>query len=483
MNEPTLQKITAELADRLTGQRFGKIFSLSKVQLVIDFRLDGSEYLYISVQPNSPRIYLSKRRLKELEKQSSGQSSFVSFVRKRVANGIVREISKDANERIVRISLVSQNEMGEADSFQLVIQLTGRSSNIFLLDEQSIILDSVRETYGDGQASGDRYLIPKRIEKAAEPKMLEAFPRGEFDSLSEALDNFHKALDEKSVFDSIAHSAVNNLQGEIKKRNRLRKNLNKDMKNHGDADEWKRKGDLLLANVATARRKDDSIFVTDYFDETTPEIEIKSDKNHSITEAAEKFFKKYTKARNAKIEISRRVGEVEGEIVRLEKKLEKLNVAIRRKDLKAVESLSGTKKSQKRQKKRNKKDDNSSVARKFVSSDGIDILVGKRSKDNDYLTFRVAKSLDTWLHAADYPGSHVVIRSPDKNELPQNTLKEAAQLAAFYSKAKNELKVAVHYTQKKFVNKPKGAAPGLVSLSSFKTLMVEPKITVKKKDE
>ena len=93
------------------------------------------------------------------------------------------------------------------------------------------------------------------------------------------------------------------------------------------------------------------------------------------------------------------------------------------------------------------------------------------------MTFRVAKSLDFWLHAADYGGSHVVVRNPNRLEtLPPKTLVEAAELAAFYSQGKNQVKAAVNYTLKKFVNKPKGAAPGLVSLSSFKTILVEPKI-------
>jgi len=81
-----------------------------------------------------------------------------------------------------------------------------------------------------------------------------------------------------------------------------------------------------------------------------------------------------------------------------------------------------------------------------------------------------------WLHAADYPGSHVVVRNPSRREIPQRTLLEAAQLAAFYSDAGRQPKAAVHYTQKKFVNKPRGAAPGLVSLASFKTILVEPKV-------
>ena len=80
------------------------------------------------------------------------------------------------------------------------------------------------------------------------------------------------------------------------------------------------------------------------------------------------------------------------------------------------------------------------------------------------------------MHAADYPGSHVVIRNPNRREIPHSTLLEAAQLAAFYSQGKTQPKAAVHYTQKKFVNKPKGAAPGLVSLASFKTILVEPKV-------
>ena len=98
------------------------------------------------------------------------------------------------------------------------------------------------------------------------------------------------------------------------------------------------------------------------------------------------------------------------------------------------------------------------------------------AKDNDYLTFRVAKSNDLWLHAADYPGSHVVVKSKNKLEIPNKTLIEAAQLAAFYSQAREESKVAVHYTLRKFVHKPKGAVAGLVNLASFKTILVEPKI-------
>ncbi|MGI8670280.1 MAG: Rqc2 family fibronectin-binding protein [Aridibacter sp.] len=473
MNEPTLQKISAELSDQLIGQKFGKIFPLAKLQMAIDFRLRDGNYLFISVEPNTPRIYLIERRLKELEKQTSGQPSFVSFLRKRLANSVLQNVEKIENERIIKLFFLARNEIGEEENYTLVIQLTGRSSNLFLLDKNDFILDSLRETYGEGQEIANRYSFPEKSN--LQTKNEKPFSQGEYRTLSEALDDFYLEKEENQKFRSISQSAHAAINKELKKKKHLRKNLLQDLGNHGDAEKWKRFGDLLLANIATAERVGEKVSVIDYFDENIPKVEIEVEVNNSLTEAAEKYFKRYTKARNAKQEISKRLQIVEKEIEKLESKQQKLNVAIEEKDLETIESFVG-KRSQQKNKKGKKSADSTSVAREFISSDGFEILVGKRSKDNDYLTFRIAKSLDTWLHAADYPGSHVVIRNPNRQEIPKKTLLEAAQLAAFYSKAKDESKAAVHYTQKKFVNKPKGAAAGLVSLASFKTILVEPKV-------
>ena len=485
MNDPTLQKITAELSEHLTGQKFGKIFALAKFQLAIDFRLSNGNYLLISVEPNSPRTYLINRRLKELEKKSKLQLSFVSFLRKRLAHSVLQSIEKVENERILKLNLLAKDDFGETQSYTLIVQLTGRSSNIFLLDNRDYILDSLRDTFGEGQEIASKYSAPVHEEKAKHvaTKQLEAFPQGEFNTLSVALDTFHLEKQRKQKFVAKVQSAKASVNKELKKKKGLLKNLNKDLTRHGNPEKWKRFGDLLLANVSTAKRVGDKLSVVDYFDEETPTIEIKADVQLSITEAAEKYFKKYTKARNAKGEISKRLKIAVDEIEKIQTKQEKLERAITQNDLETIESFIGKKKKQPQPNKKGKRD-NSTYYRNFISSEGFDILVGKGSKDNDYLTFRIAKSLDIWMHAADYPGSHVVIRNPNRTvEIPHRTLIEAAQLAAFYSKAKNELKVGVHYTQKKFVNKPKGAVAGLVSLSSFKTLLVEPKISAQKKDE
>jgi predicted ribosome quality control (RQC) complex YloA/Tae2 family protein len=101
--------------------------------------------------------------------------------------------------------------------------------------------------------------------------------------------------------------------------------------------------------------------------------------------------------------------------------------------------------------------------------------VGRTARDNDHLTFKMAKPNDLWMHTGDYSGSHVVVRNATRKDVPHRTIIEAAQLAAHFSRARKDPKVDVHYTQRKFVSKPKGAVPGLVRMTRFKNITVEPK--------
>jgi predicted ribosome quality control (RQC) complex YloA/Tae2 family protein len=108
--------------------------------------------------------------------------------------------------------------------------------------------------------------------------------------------------------------------------------------------------------------------------------------------------------------------------------------------------------------------------------EGHEVLVGRSSRENDELTFHVASPDDFWFHVADYSGSHVVVRNPGRDkELPDTLITKAAQLAAFFSQARNSTRVEVHYTRRKHVTKPRRAKPGLVRLFEFKAISVEPK--------
>lgn len=111
-----------------------------------------------------------------------------------------------------------------------------------------------------------------------------------------------------------------------------------------------------------------------------------------------------------------------------------------------------------------------------VEVEGFEVLVGKRARDNDELTFHVAEPHDFWLHVADYSGSHVVIRNPEVlPALPRPVLERAAALAAWHSKARNARgKIEVHVCHARDVRKPRGAPPGLVELRSWESMRVYP---------
>jgi predicted ribosome quality control (RQC) complex YloA/Tae2 family protein len=117
--------------------------------------------------------------------------------------------------------------------------------------------------------------------------------------------------------------------------------------------------------------------------------------------------------------------------------------------------------------------------RRFVSSEGLPILVGRDNEGNDFLTLHLARSEDLWLHAEGFPGSHVVVRMQGRTGgVPRQTLVEAAKLAAYYSQARSHGKVAVSYTLKKHVRKPRKSPPGLVTIAHEKSIVVTPDKTL-----
>ncbi len=116
------------------------------------------------------------------------------------------------------------------------------------------------------------------------------------------------------------------------------------------------------------------------------------------------------------------------------------------------------------------------VAHRAVSPDGFAVLVGRTAADNDILTFKLASPRDFWLHAAGVSGSHVVVRNPEGvTRLPRETQRFAASLAAGHSKAAHGGRVAVHLCRCRDVSKPRGMAPGKVTISRFQSVRAAPR--------
>lgn len=479
MNDQTIKAIVGELAPALAGRSMGKVFQLSRLSLAIDFRTGDGRYLFLSVEPQAgPRLYLIERKVRELEKQSLPPASFVMTLYKRLAGAQLLSLTKDEGDRVVRFAFVAEDVAGQAQRYMLIAQLTGRAANLLLLDESGYVLDTLRTPRGEGQESADKYQPPSLPTSNAPTGS--ALQQGEFTSLSEAADAYYQQLEAERAFDSRATAARARLAKEITQRTKLRRHLESDLKAHGKADEHKRVGDLLLANIATAKRRGKMVTVTDYYAEDAPSIELEIDENSTLQEEAAHRFKRYTKARRAAEEIARRLSEIEKELEALSAKQDALELIITERDEASLESFFGGEKKKLTQKEKRKAAESVPGARRYRSSDGYEILVGRAARDNDHLTFRVARPHDLWLHAADYPGSHVIVLNPTRKEIPHRTVIEAAQLAANFSHARRDAKVDVHYTPRKFLSKPKGAAPGLVRMSSFRSITVEPRESVER---
>jgi len=453
-----IEQIAHEIETTFVSRQFGKAFQLSRTSVAIDFNPHAGAYLFIDIDPKIRKVYLIRRRLKVLERMAIHSSPFVIALQKSLAGKRLVLVREGTSAEAIHLKF---GENGGIDERSLTVLLGVREANVILSECNK-------------RATCIRGNLQSALECSAEIEWT-APRRFSNESLSDVFDAEAQQLNGEVQFDRYVLAARSQLRNSRSKHLKLIANLEADLERHGDAQRWKRLGDLILANLATLRHVGNSLIVTDFFDTQMPEVTIEIGKNQTPTEAAEAYFRRYSRARNGAEAIATRLQATLDKIETLRVEQARLETAIEARDEAAVLEFVPALKQPVPGKKEKTRDDFKG-ARRFVSTDGFEILVGKQSRDNDFLTFRIAKSLDLWLHAADYPGSHVVVRNPTRNQLPTRTLIEAAEIAAFYSDARDIPKAAVNYTAKKYVNKPKRASPGLVSLSAFKTILVEPKI-------
>lgn len=467
MHQDLVRHVVEELRTTLTGRYLGKIYQLTPFSFAFDFGLRGS-FLYVSVDPSSPRLYLIERRGRDLQKASIQLTYFGQLLRARTNGCALINIEKEPLDRIVRLTFRCADESGTIHFRRLVIQLTGRTANLFLLDELNRIITALRSPRD--QSPGQVYSPPQAPEHSGEQSVSIS------GSPSAYADAHFTEIDTAKTFDSRASAVRSRLRSSIQRQRKLKQNLSNDLVDHGDPEEHKKTGDLLLANIATAVRDGGKVFLTDYYSEDAPQIEVEVDENTSLQDEATRRFRLYTKAKHAREEVVGRLANVDREIAQLENRAADLEHIINQRDAEALESFDKSP-AKPVPKSRSAAAETKTISgvRRYISTDGYEILVGRSSRDNDTLTFRIAHPNDLWLHAGDYPGSHVVVRNPTRKEIPHRTLIEAAQLAGKFSQASEDAKVVIHYTERKFLSKPKGAAPGLVRLSRFRSITVEPK--------
>lgn len=302
------------------------------------------------------------------------------------------------------------------------------------------------------------------IDMTAKKQYAETFP-----SVNEMIDTFYSGKAERDRVKQRAKDLYRVIKNEYDKNVRKLKIHEKTLKSSKRADEFQKLGELLTANMHLIKKGDSEVTVIDYYDPDQSEITIQLQNDLTPSENAQRYFTRYRKLSNSKKVVQREIIRTKHEINYLEEVLQQIELA-REDDIEEIrEELKEQgylKKQKQRQRKRRKP-----KPEQFTSSDGATIYVGRNNKQNEYVTHRLAHRNDIWLHTLNIPGSHVVIRDNDPSE---QTIMEAAQIAAYFSKARLSASVPVDYTQIKHVKKPAGAKPGFVTYDNQKTLYVTP---------
>jgi predicted ribosome quality control (RQC) complex YloA/Tae2 family protein len=302
----------------------------------------------------------------------------------------------------------------------------------------------------------------------------------EFPKIDDAARFYFDEMETRTLLEQEKLPLLRELRTASKRLEEREKRLVREQTGHEDAEKLNKTGQLLTSSGKKLDQRYDEVTVTDYFQEKPGDVRIELDAALTLRENIDKLFKRHQKAGRGKQFVARQLAEVRSRGAAIAEQVRRLQAI---KDWDTWLAIS----------ERITKEKGGTAApppgpmlgiggvtgaRRYrtITVEGYEILVGRSSRENDELTFRVANADDFWMHVGDYSGSHVVVRNPAKvRAIPDNVLTKAAQLAAFFSQARNSSKVEVHYTQRKYVSKPRRAKPGLVKLTEFKSISVEPK--------
>lgn len=566
--------ITAELAE-LCGARIDKVFQPNKNEIILGLYLNKMNYaLDICIDAQNCRINLTTNS----KSNPQVAPNFCMLLRKNLIGLKLKNIITFDLERLVILEFEGFDELDDIISKKLVVELMGKHSNIILLDDTNIIIDSLRhikeidENYRD-ILPHTKYSIPTSnkcsfldlkdfddfknhlnlsniedlpveilntfngISKNFICSIINKFEIKELnDSNLETIFNYIKNIIDNIGTYNLSFEKIKNQQGIIKdyflvpstsiepfslnffiddfyfnketsetfrnyrntllklildalkKYNKRLTNINKKLHECDDMEKYRVYGELITANLYKIPNKNiEEIELENYYDNNN-KILIKLDKRYSPSINAKRFFKKYSKLKNALAIVTEQKKETLKELDYIESIVYELEDSSTVDELTAIfeeisendifkEKTSKTNNTKKSKIKKSKLTKNKEVSFNPIkyNIDGYTILVGRNNKENDYLTLKYANKNDLWFHTKDFHGSHTVLKIDNNLPYPNfDILVATAQIAAQHSKAKNSSNVPVDYCEVKFVKKPSGARPGMVIYTNNKTLNVNP---------
>lgn len=453
-----------------------KIFQPTSRSLTLEIRTPGHTLaLLLSADPETARLHLLSHRLPN----PTTPPSFCQYLRAHIQGARIDGLEQVPGDRIVRLRLTTRE-----GPCSLVAELTGRTADFLLLDAEDKILIAL-ET--GREKTGQPYQAPVQPPAARPPGTNEQErrrtnarplqqPEGDQPfPVSSSIERRDQGREEDLARERLRQARLAEIRKGIKKAARRIDALRADFDKATRYKEYARYGELLKANLHLMTKGQAQVTVIDYFDQAMPELTIPLDLSKTPQGNMDDYFKKHRKYLAADREIKPRLETAERELDALQAERKAIeqgawepprpepaptrrHAALSRHQPSAISSAETARKG---------------PFRRFTSTDGLPIYVGRNARENEELTFKFAHSDDLWLHAHGTPGSHVVVRLEKGADPPHETIRDAATLALLYSDLKKSGKGEVIYTRKKWVRKMKGQPPGTVTVTQEKAIFVQ----------
>ncbi len=461
MNRLGLENLLSELAPRLEGRGISHVRSPAPDATVLELADPGNESLVISTSRALPLLFLAPGG--EAPRGGETPQSL-----RTLKGGRIRSVRPGAGGPSAVLLLTRRDPVGIESDLALLVELGRRPGlSVARTNAEEPTDEFGRETT---RASVSWWRDESRrlhVRIGASPHR-NAEESRTFESWNEAarfafLEHAGTIRD-----DARRQDVLRSLTRKLKRKRRAVERVRSELERSERAPELRRKGQLLLARKDDFRRGEAKQNLLDYDGVTRVEVEV--DPRLGPVENAESLFRRAKKAGRVAERSPARLAQLEKEIAGLEAEIAKTNDA-------SGDELAGLRKrhAEPGRSKSGPRDEERIRFRRYTVSGGWEVLVGKSNRDNDLLTQRVAAPSDLWFHARQAPGSHVVLRRAGRKERPdKRAILEAAAIAAFHSKAGKSSKVAVLYTERRHVRKPRGAKPGLVTVSREDVVLVRP---------
>jgi predicted ribosome quality control (RQC) complex YloA/Tae2 family protein len=313
-----------------------------------------------------------------------------------------------------------------------------------------------------------------------------------FASASSMIDTCYSRAEERGRLEEYRRMLAREVGARLERSRRKLEAQREELARAGQSERLRRQGELLTANLSlfgNGPLRTESVRAIDYYDPKMAEVEVEVDPSLSASANAQVLFARYARAQRALEAVAGNIAATEGDIAYLESVASLIDMAD---DIEHLDSIQeelaalgysgsgrtaqgpakrGTKHKQRGARSRQTE---AHMPSQYTARSGHEIYVGRNNLQNDYLTLKLARGQDLWFHAKDVHGSHVVLRRRSGEEAPEETVRAAALLAAYYSRARMSSNVAVDCTEARNVRKPRGARPGMVIYDRHKTIWVTP---------